>query len=281
MERSVFTMEEVKFSLQPKSTVSFKKLNMTYLTLWTVVVVNFAGIISVLYAMLANVTTESLSKIASTGDTISALKTTFFSIIISVSIVCIIGIPVAYMLATHKGFFYNLIEVITFIPLILPPSVAGLALLMTFGKHGIIGEKLSQWGIQLPFTFFAIVIVQVFICMPFFIQIVKNGFDAVETEIIEAAKVFGAGDGILLYKFYIPVNIKAIFAGIILCCLRAAGEFGATIMFAGNMVGKTQTITTRIFSLYQYDVMQAVALAVIQLFVLLIPLLLLKLFFKH
>jgi molybdate transport system permease protein len=281
VERSGVTLEESKFFLQPKKELSFKKLNITYLMLWSVVLVNFIGIISVLYAMIANVSTENLNKLVATGDTFSALKTTFFSILISVSIVCIIGIPVAYMLAIHKGVFYNLIEIITFIPLVLPPSVAGLALLMTFGKHGIIGEKLDQWGIQLPFTFFAIVLVQVFICMPFFIQIVKNGFDTVETEVIEAAKVFGAGDGILLCKFYIPINIKAIFAGIILCCLRAAGEFGATIMLAGNMVGKTQTITTRIFSLYQYDVMQAVALAAVQLFLLLIPLLLLKLFFKH
>lgn len=281
MQRSGVAMEDTRFFLHSRNTFTIHRFNITQLTLWSVVLFNFIGIISVLYAMIANVSSESLNKLVATGDTVAALKTTFFSILISVSIICIIGIPVAYMLATHKGVFYNLIEAITFIPLVLPPSVAGLALLMTFGKHGVIGIRLAQWGIRLPFTFFAIILVQVFVCMPFFVQVVKNGFDTVETEVIEAAKVFGAGDGILLFKIYMPISMKAILAGIILCSLRAAGEFGATIMFAGNMAGKTQTVTTRIYSLYQYDVMQAVAMAVIQLFVLLIPLLLLKFFCKH
>lgn len=276
MYRNEMIMEKKSVLISEKYTFKYHKLKATHLTLWLVVTINFLGILSVLYAMVANVSTESISKLISTGDTLSALKTTLLSVLISVILIAIIGIPVAYMIATHKSVLFNWIEGITFIPLVLPPSVAGLGLLMTFGKHGILGESLAKWGIQLPFTFSAIILVQVFVCMPFFIQIVKNAFETIETEVIEAAKVFGAGERILLFKIYMPIGIKAIFTGILLCALRAAGEFGATMMFAGNMVGKTQTLTTRIYSLYQYDVKQAVALAVLQLFVLLLPILALK-----
>ncbi len=255
-----------------------RALKVTPLILWLVVIVNFLGVVSVLYAMIANFSSESLNGLFATGDTLSALKTTLLSMAISISLIAMMGIPVAYMLATHKGVIFSVIEAITFIPLVLPPSVAGLGLLMTFGKHGVIGTTLAGWGIQLPFTFFAIVMVQVFVCLPIFIQLVKNGFDAIEIEVIEAAKVFGAGEKALLLQIFMPIGAKAILTGLILCALRAAGEFGATMMFAGNMVGKTQTLTTRIYSLYQYDMMQAVALAVIQLVVVLLPMLALKYF---
>lgn len=278
MLRDGMTLEQRKILICPKGTAVRGKINVTYIALWLVVLVNFIGILCVLYAMVAKVSSEQFNLLVSSTDTLSALKTTLLSVVISVGLIGIIGTAVAYIITTHKGVLFNWIEAITFIPLVLPPSVAGLGLLMTFGKNGVIGAKLAEWGIHLPFTFFAIILVQVFVCLPFYIQIVKNGFEAVEADVIEAAKVFGAGERILLFKIYMPISIKAIFTGLILCSLRAAGEFGATIMFAGNMVGKTQTLTTRIYSLYQYDIKQAVALAVFQLFILLVPTLLLKYF---
>lgn len=277
MSRAVIAMDQRRLYFTYKK-IPMKKIKVTALVLWLVVLVNFLGILSVLYAMVTKVSRDNLSKLISNGDTFSAIKTTLMSVGISLVFIGLIGIPVAYILATHKGTLYNFIEAITFIPLVLPPSVAGLGLLMTFGRHGMLGEKLSSWGVHLPFTFFAIVLVQVFVCLPFFIQIVKNEFEAIEIDVIEAAKVFGAGDRILLFKIFIPIGLKAISAGMLLCGLRAAGEFGATMMFAGNLAGKTQTLTTRIYSLYQYDVLQAVTLAVLQLVILLIPMLLLKYF---
>lgn len=280
MQKDELILEPLHELNSPKVKDAMNKLNATSLILWLVMLLNTLGIISVLYAMIGKVSIDRIDKLISSNDTFFAIKTTILSIILSVTLICIIGIPVSYILSTRKGVLYHIIESITFIPLILPPSVAGLALLMTFGKNGMIGSWLYQKGIQLPFTFFGIVLVQIFVCLPFFIQIVKNGFDGIETEIIEAAKVFGAGEWILLFRFYIPIGIKAVLSGAVLCGLRAAGEFGATIMFAGNLIGKTQTITTRIYSLYQYDVMSAVALAVLQLFILLVPALLIRFFFK-
>lgn len=264
----------------PKIKDYIRKINMTSWVLGFIMLLNTIGIITVLYGMIAKVSTDSIHDIFSTGDTLLAIRTTILSIIFSISLICIIGIPVGYILSTREGILYNIIEGITFVPLILPPSVAGLALLMAFGKSGVIGSWLFQKGVQLPFTFLGIVLVQVFVCLPFFIQIIRNAFDEIEATVIEAAKVFGAGEWVLLFQFYMPISIRAIFSGIVLCSLRAAGEFGATIMFAGNLVGKTQTITTRIYSLYQYDVMGAVTLAVLQLMILLLPALLLRFFFK-
>lgn len=280
MIKNELDMGQLRYSIPKIERAIFYKFNIVTILLWIVMLLNFICISSVLYAMITKVSSENLYKLLESDDTLPAIKTTILSVSISVILVCLIGIPIGYLLSTRKGALYRLIESVTFIPLVLPPSVAGLALLMTFGKNGIVGKWLGNMGINLSFSFFAIVIVQVFVCIPFFIQLVKNGFDAVEKEVIEAAKVFGATEGRLLFQFYIPIGIKSIYAGIVLCILRAAGEFGATMMFAGNLVGKTQTITTRIYSLYQYDVMQAVALAIFQLSILLIPAMILRFYFK-
>jgi len=281
MLKNELTLGSLNELRRPKVKDFIRKINIAIFVLGIVMALNTMGIISVLYAMIAKVSTDSIYDMFSTGDTLLAIRTTSLSIILSISLIGIIGIPVAYLLSTREGTLYNIIEAITFIPLILPPSVAGLALLMAFGKNGVIGSWLFQKGIQLPFTFWGIVIVQVFVCLPFFIQIVKNTFDDIEISVIEAAKVFGAGEWQLLFHFYVPISMRAILSGVVLCSLRAAGEFGATIMFAGNLVGKTQTITTRIYSLYQYDMMGAVTLAVLQLLILIIPTLLLRFYFKR
>jgi molybdate transport system permease protein len=206
----------------------------------------------------------------------NAIGISLVSIVVSLVIVMLTGIPIAYGLSQKRNHLSSIIEGFFTIPIVLPPSVTGLALLMTYGRRGLIGGWLGEFGITIPFTFIAIIIVQVFVTLPYFIQIVKHGFLSVDKSIAEAARMFGASEFEVLRLIYIPICFKAILSALILCAFRAAGEFGATIMFAGNLEGKTQTITTRIYTLYQMDLTQSVSLAVIQIVVFILPLLLIK-----
>jgi molybdate transport system permease protein len=212
---------------------------------------------------------------------LNAIKITFGSITISIMLTVLIGIPTAYLIARKNNKIYKVIDIISVIPIIIPPSVAGLALLMTFGRKGILSQIFSPLNINPAFTFWALIIVQIFIMMPIFIQIMKNGFKSIDKEIEEAAIIAGAGDKALLFHIYLPLSSKVLLTAVILCCLRAAGEFGATIMFAGNLVGKTQTLTTAIYTLSQQNIGEAVSLSVILIILFLIPMLFLKLVLKE
>lgn len=234
-------------------------------------------IITIIMSMFIKTNIQSLLNIINEKDSFLALKTTLASILISMPLVILIGTILAYTLSNKKGVLYKLFEVIICIPVILPPSVAGIALLSTFGRNGIIGKILNNYSINTTFSFISIVIVQVFITLPFYYQVVKASFDNIDKSIIESAKVFGANSLNLILKVYVPISIKGILAGVILSSLRAISEFGATIMFAGNMVGKTQTLTTRIYYLYQTNTTAAITLAAVQLLIFLIPFIFVKL----
>ncbi|MDK2867809.1 MAG: molybdate transport system permease protein [Clostridiales bacterium] len=240
------------------------------------IAVNVMAIILVILSLFIKTSPAAIQSMITSFKVKSAISISVCSIILSLGIVMLLGTPIAYGLSQKKGGFYALIEGVFSIPIVLPPSVTGLALLMTYGRRGLIGTWLNELGVTLPFSFIAIVIVQVFVTMPYYIQIVKNGFANVDKSIAEAARTFGASELEVLLLIYMPMTFKAMLSALILCAFRAAGEFGATIMFAGNLEGKTQTITTRIYTLYQMDLTQSVSLAVVQIVVFILPLLFLK-----
>jgi len=240
------------------------------------IVVNILTIAFVMLSLFVKTTPEAILTLLQDVKVKNAIGISLLSIIISLMLVILTGIPIAYGLSQKHSGLSSLIEGFFTIPIVLPPSVTGLALLMTYGRRGLIGGWLEDFGMTLPFTFIAIIIVQVFVTLPYFIQIVKHGFQSVDKSIAEAARMFGASEFEVLRLIYIPICFKAILSALILCAFRAAGEFGATIMFAGNLEGKTQTITTRIYTLYQMNLTQSVSLAVIQIVVFILPLLLIK-----
>ncbi len=191
-----------------------------YRLLWFIAVINFMGIISVIFSMATRVTPNSLSQLMSSSETLSAFTITCTSVGVSVVIICIVGIPIAYILANNSGNAYRILEAVTCIPLVLPPSVAGLGMLMTFGTRGVIGSWLAHIGIKLPFTFMATVCVQIFIATPFFIQVVKGKFENIGQEVIEAAKVFGADHKELLFQIYLPLSKKKYLCRYHLMCFK-------------------------------------------------------------
>jgi molybdate transport system permease protein len=137
------------------------------------------------------------------------------------------------------------------LPIVLPPSVAGLALLLTFGSRGAIGSGLTLLGVEVPFTVGAVVIAQAFVSAPLFIRSARAGFLQVNRELEDGARVDGASEAAVFRRITLPIASGALAAGLVLAWARAMGEFGATIMFAGNIQGRTQTLPLAVYSEFQ------------------------------
>jgi molybdate transport system permease protein len=182
-------------------------------------------------------------------------------------IALILGMPLAYLLARNRFAGRTLLEVLVDLPIVLPPSVAGIALLVAFGRRGLLGGALAPLGVSLPFTSAAVVLAQVFVAAPLFIRAARLGFNAVDAQLEEAAYTEGASQWQLFRHVMFPLTGRALFAGLVLCWARALGEFGATILFAGNLPGRTQTMPLAIFIGFQQDLGIALALASILLIV--------------
>lgn len=210
-----------------------------------------------------------------------AVKITLGSVFITSVLNLILGIPAALLIARKNNLITRIIDLIILIPIVIPPSVAGLALLICFGRKGLLAGMFSFPEINLAFTFSAVVTAQMLVTLPIFIQVMKNGFKSVEKEILESAMIEGAEEKELLFYIYFPLTIKYLATAVVLCLLRAAGEFGATIMFAGNLQGRTQTLTTAIYTLTEYNLQNAVSLSLVLILLFMIPLLMLKLFARY
>jgi molybdate transport system permease protein len=176
-----------------------------------------------------------------------ALKLSLITTGISLAIIIFFGTPVAYVLARYSFRGHDALDTLIDLPIVLPPAVTGVALLMAFGRRGIFGPFLEDtFGVTLPFTTAAVVIAQVFVALPFFVRSAKAGFESVDRDIEEAARL----DGSPLRVFggvTFPLALPALVGGAVMAWARALGEFGATIMFAGNFQGRTQTMPLAIY----------------------------------
>ena len=175
----------------------------------------------------------------------------------------LVGTPLAYVLARKEFPGKWLVETATDLPLVLPPVTAGVALLMAFGRRGTLGSSLAVLGIELPFTMTAVVLAQLFVAGSFYIRGAKLGLVAVTKEVEEAAAVDGASAWESFWYVTLPLAMPGITSGIVLCLARAVSEFGATLMFAGNFTGRTQTMSLAIMAALETDLSTALALAVI------------------
>jgi molybdate transport system permease protein len=149
------------------------------------------------------------------------------------------------------------------LPLVLPPVTAGVALLMAFGRRGVLGHHLAVLGIELPFTMSAVVLAQIFVAGPFYVRGAKLGFAAIESEVEEAAAIDGASAFTGFWYVTLPLALPGMASGMVLCLARAVSEFGATLMFAGNFPGRTQTMSLAIMAALESDLSSALALAVL------------------
>jgi molybdate transport system permease protein len=194
---------------------------------------------------------------------LDALVLSLSSTALSLVVVIVVGTPLAFVLARTSFRGKALAEALVDLPIVLPPSVAGLALLFAYGRNGLAGGALEVAGISLPFTTLAVVVAQVFVASPFYIRAARAGFRAVGPEVEDAARVDGASENAVLGRITLPLAAPAIGAGLVLGWARALGEFGATILFAGNIEGRTQTLPLLVYSEFQEGIDAAIAAATI------------------
>lgn len=163
------------------------------------------------------------------------------------------GVPTAYLLATRKFPGRSLVDTILDIPIVLPPAVAGVALLLAFAPRGLLGPTLREFGIILPGSTLAVVLAQVFVASPFLLRSAKAAFENVDRTLIDSAKILNASRLRVFITITLPLATHGLVAGAIMTWARSMGEFGATLMFAGNLPGITQTMPLAIYMLLAED----------------------------
>ena len=176
-----------------------------------------------------------------------SLATTSISLVITVAL----GLPLAFVLARRRFRAKGWLEAIVDLPIVLPPSVAGLALLLVFGRRGLLSAPFELLGISVPFTTIAVILAQTFVSAPFFIRSARTGIAGVDRDLEDAARVDGASERHLFRTITVPLAGAALAAGLVMSWARSLGEFGATIMFAGNIEGRTQTLPLVVYSEFQ------------------------------
>ena len=194
---------------------------------------------------------------------IQALNLSLVTSLITTIVTWIIGTPVAYLLAQRHFRFHRLVDTLIDLPTVLPPAVAGVALLMAFGRRGLFGQWLEIAGITIPFTVIAVVMAQTFLSAPFFVKAAAIGFAAIDPELKQAAALDGANRWQIFRDITLPLSWVALLSGSVMTWARALGEFGATIIFAGNYPGRTQTMPLAIYIGFEVDLNVALTLAII------------------
>lgn len=198
-----------------------------------------------------------------TPQVAQAINLSLFTSLSATAITLVVGTPVAYLLAQRRSRFRRIVDTIIDLPTILPPSVAGIALLMAFGRKGLLGPWLATLGISLPFTIGAVILAQTFVAAPFFVKAAAIGFAGIDPELKQAAALDGANRWQVFRFVTLPLSWMALVSGGVMTWARALGEFGATILFAGNFQGRTQTMPLAIYVGFETEMNVALTLAII------------------
>ncbi|MFT4044167.1 MAG: ABC transporter permease [Gordonia sp. (in: high G+C Gram-positive bacteria)] len=204
------------------------------------------------------------------ASSIQALELSLRTAAISTATCVVLGVPMAMVFAASDGLLVRVIRSLVLLPLVLPPVVGGLALLYAFGRFGILGKPLSAWGIEIGFTTTAVVLAQTFVALPFLVISVEGALRTMGTRYQQLASTLGAGPSQVLWRITLPLMAPSLLAGIVLSFARAMGEFGATITFAGNSPGRTQTAPLAIYLAQIDDPEQALPLSLVLVMVSLI-----------
>ena len=200
------------------------------------------------------------------GDLVlQALRLTVVTSVISLAVVVVVGTPFALLLARRSSPVLRVIDTFVELPIVLPPVVAGVAMLMAFGRNGLLGPALSSVGITLPFTTAAVIFAQIFVAAPFYIRAARIGFAGVDPAYEEVSQTLGVSPWATFWRLTLPVAWPSLLTGLTLAWARAVSEFGATIMFAGNLTGRTQTMPLAIMTAMESSLGAALALAVLLL----------------
>ena len=232
----------------------------------TIVCVLFVGL-PVGALLLRAAQREGLLASLTSDVAITALRLSVLTSIAAMAIILVAGTPFAYVLARSRSPFVTALDSLVELPIVLPPVVAGVAMLMAFGRNGVLGPWLESIGISLPFTSAAVIFAQLFVAAPFYIRSAKLGFRSVLLEYEEVSQTLGVSPWLTFWRLTLPLAGPSIVTGIALAWARALSEFGATIMFAGNLMGETQTMPLAIMTAIETSLDLALALSVLLLVV--------------
>lgn len=188
-----------------------------------------------------------------------SLRTTLCSL----AVVVTLGTPLAWWLAASRSELRRIASFVIDLPIVLPPAVVGVALLQTFGRQGLLGPALESVGVGIPFTGTAVVIAQVVVAAPFYVQAASNAFREVDPDTMIVARTLGAGPAGAFWRVALPIALPGLIVGASLAWARALGEFGATLLFAGNLPGTTQTMPLAVFTALERDVELAVVFSLV------------------
>ncbi|MCC7447159.1 MAG: molybdate ABC transporter permease subunit [Anaerolineae bacterium] len=217
--------------------------------------------------------TRGLSATETDADVPAAIALSVTTTLLTALVTIALGTPLAYVFARWRFPLKSLLNVLIELPIVLPPVVAGLALLITFGRRGLLGPTLQLAGIELPFSTAAVIIAQTFVSAPFYIRSAQIGFHNIPLEIEDAGRVDGAGGFTLFRHVTLPLALPSMAAGLTLSWARALGEFGATILFAGSSPGRTQTMPLLVYRIFEGNIDGAIWTSLILLAMALIALL--------
>ncbi len=192
-----------------------------------------------------------------------ALWLSFRTTLVSLLVILVCGTPLAFWLSGPATRVRRAVGVLVELPVVIPPAVIGVALLMTFGRQGLLGQLLTDSGISIPFTWAAVVIAQVVVSAPLYIQTASAAFRKLDPDTLLVARTLGASAPEAFLRIAIPVSLPGLIAAASLAWTRSLGEFGATMLFAGNLVGATQTMPLAIFTALESDTELAVTFSLV------------------
>lgn len=218
-------------------------------------------------ALLFSANLNDLLYLLQQKQILQALWITLLSSLLALPLIFFFGLPGAYGLSRCGGRLRRNLEILLELPMVMPPVVAGLALLLTFGRRGMLGDLLAEFGIRLPFTLGAVVLGILFVVTPFFVRRCTVLFDTIDRRMEEAAVTLGATPRQAFIHVVLPMVRRGLFAEAIMAVAQSVGLFGVIILFAGNLPGRTQTLSLAIYSAFESDPKLAFALGALLLLV--------------
>jgi molybdate transport system permease protein len=219
-----------------------------------------------LVGLLIRAPWRDLPRLLTDPQAMTALRLSLLTATTATAVSLLLGVPLAWVLARSRWRIVSMLRALVTLPLVLPPVVGGVALLLALGRRGVVGQYLDVWfGITLPFTTTAVVVAETFVAMPFLVVTVEGALRSVDTGLEDAAATLGARPVTIFRRVTLPLIAPSLVAGGILCWARALGEFGATITFAGNYPGRTQTMPIQVYLALETDPEAAIALSLVLL----------------
>lgn len=230
---------------------------------WAPFTIGIAFLAVPIAAMFIRVPWSKLPALLASDRAQDALRLSLGTCLISTALVLLIGVPLALILARSDAPWLSALRTLVTVPMVLPPVVAGLALLVAFGRRGLIGTHLSALGIEIGFTTIAVIIAQTFVALPYLVVSLEGALRSAGSRYEYVAANLGASPSRIFWRITVPISAPAIASGTALAFARALGEFGATLTFAGSLQGTTRTLPLEIYLLRESDSDLALALAVV------------------